>query len=159
MPREGTGTAAQEVLSPAGSVLAEPWSNLHSLRSGQEGQSSWQSPGKEERHQKPLLIRFPVALPDPVTCQLLGCHCTPTQHQQTDPGRRDGESPAKENLLQITITGTTHKSAGLLFDVVIHGLVFTKQKHTEAVGLPVQQGSRKHLGVCISEQGYKEIHH
>lgn len=44
---------------------------------------------------------------------------------------------------------------GLLFDVVIHGLVFTKQKHTAAVGLPMQQGSRKHSGVSISEQGYK----
>lgn len=44
---------------------------------------------------------------------------------------------------------------GLLFDVVSRGLVFTKQKHTAAVGLPMQQGSRKHLGVSISEQGYK----
>lgn len=59
-------------------------------------------------------------------------------------------------MLRITITGTKHKSVCLLFDMVIHGLIFMKQKHTAAVGLPMQQGSRKHLGVCISEQGYKK---
>lgn len=69
---------------------------------------------------------------------------------------RGQQKAGKENSLQITITRTTHKSVGLLSDVMIHGLVFTKQKHTAAVGLPMQQGARKHFGVCISEQGYKK---
>ena len=89
-------------------------------------------------------------------------HLNTASAQQTEPGRGTGraqQKAGKENLLQITITGTTHKSVALLFDVVIRGLVFMKQKHAAAVGLPVQQGSRKLLGVCISEQGYKKIHH
>jgi len=54
----------------------------------------------------------------------------------------------QENSPHITVTGTTHKSVGLLFDMVIHGLVFMKQKHAVAVTVTCAAGLQKTFG-CL----------
>lgn len=109
----GSEIATQEGVSSASSVLAEPRSKRCGPRAGQECQSSVK-PWQRGACQKTLLVCFPVCdIPVPANSWIAAA--TQTQHQpskQNQAGEtgRAWQKAGKENLPQITITGTTHKS-------------------------------------------------